>query len=77
MELTATQIKNYIDFEESKHRATLNRLKNEGKSYRSRDVIRENSYLAALTDIRDCIEQPARNEELHKAMVKLGGMLKS
>ena len=60
----------YIEFLRKKHRATLDRLYVEGKTYRSRFVARENGYLSALQDLQDAIEQPAKNEALQRAMKK-------
>ena len=76
MELTATQILDYIHFLNVKHRATLDRLYKEGKSYRSRDVAREQGYLNALQDLQDALEEPERARKLHEAISKLGAMLK-
>lgn len=58
----------YINFLDAKHRAILNTLKTEGKSYRSQKVSFENGYLTALRDIKDAIEQPQKDAELKQAI---------
>lgn len=76
MELTTEQILNYIAFLEAKHRDNYAKLKTAGKTYRSRAVTQEISYLNALTDIKDAIEQPAKNEALSQAIKVFGEALK-
>ncbi len=66
----------YIEFERAKHRATLDRLIVKGKTYRSRDVAREQGYLNALRDIQDAIERPQKNAELTEVMRKFSEALK-
>lgn len=67
----------YIEFLRTKHRATLDRLIVEDKTYRSRAVAIEHGYLCALRDIQDAIERPQKNAELTEAMRKFGEALKS
>ncbi|KKN21724.1 hypothetical protein LCGC14_0922640 [marine sediment metagenome] len=65
----------YIEFLRKKHRATLDRLIVAGKTYRSRDVAREQGYLNALRDIEDAFNRPQKNAELKEAVGKWAEML--
>ena len=66
----------YLDFLDTKHRAILDNLKKQGKSYRSRAVALEQGYLMALADMEDAIRLPQKNAELREAMTAFGEKLK-
>ena len=67
----------YLEFLDTKHRATRDALIKEGKTYRSHAVAYQDGYLMALADIADNIRLPQKNAELREAMAKFGEMLKS
>lgn len=66
--LSAEQILGYIKYLEGKHRATLETLKNEGKTYRTRDVTKEIACLNILLELQEVIIEPQRAEDLRKAL---------
>ena len=68
MELIEKRILDYIDFMREEHRATLDQLTKEGKTYRSRSVARERGYLNALVDIADAIERLIKRTDISKQM---------
>ncbi len=75
--LTAEQILSYISEEETQYRATLKSLKEQGKTYRCRDVTRTVACINILCHLRDAIKLPEKNARLTEAMGKLGELLKS
>lgn len=66
----------YLDFLDTKHRAILDNLKRQGKSYRSRAVAFERGYLMALADMEDNIRLPQKNAELRETMSKFAERIK-
>jgi hypothetical protein len=76
VEIKELQILNFIDWLIAKHRATRQSALNAGKTYRSRDITRENGYLNALQDVKDAILQPQKNAELSDTLHKFGEMLR-
>lgn len=68
---------NYIESLITKHRATREALKKEGKSYRSYKIAYENGYLMALQDIQDALDQPEKNRQLGEAMRVFANRVKS
>jgi hypothetical protein len=66
--LTTEVILAHIEREIAKHRATLDNLKQQGKTYRNRSTSFETGCLNTLRDLRDTIELPRKNAELEEAM---------
>lgn len=70
--LTANQILDYIYYQIAKHRATLAKLKEQGRSYRTREVTIIIARINTLNDLRDTITEPQHTEDLKRAL----GLLK-
>ena len=69
-------MKEYVEFLIRRHRATRQLLLNNGKSYRSKDVVWENGFLEACDYILDAINEPERAERLYQAIQGLAKRFK-
>ena len=74
--LSSEQILDLVVREKEQYRATLKKLKAEGKSYRSREVTRTVACMNALYYIEERILSPQKELELREAVKTVAQRLK-